>query len=151
MRKAWPCHDIVMIKICKYSNTFSWEKTLTHWGRVMHICTSNLTIIGSDNGLSPGRRHVIIWTNDGILLIRTFGANFTEILSEIHTFSFKKMDLKMSSVKWRQLVSTSMCKVISIRYPGMIGSVSGLALNRQQANTWTNVDHILFCDTISMG
>ena len=29
---------------------------LTHWGRVTHICVSKLTIIGSDNGLSPGRR-----------------------------------------------------------------------------------------------
>ena len=26
---------------------------LTHWGRVMHICVSKLTIIGSDNGLLP--------------------------------------------------------------------------------------------------
>ena len=33
---------------------------LTHWGRVTHICVSNLTIIGSDNGLSPGRRQAII-------------------------------------------------------------------------------------------
>ena len=30
---------------------------------------SKLTITGSDNGLSPGRRQAIIWTNDGILLI----------------------------------------------------------------------------------
>ena len=29
---------------------------------------SKLTIIGSDNGLSPGRRQAIIWTNGGILL-----------------------------------------------------------------------------------
>ena len=42
---------------------------LTHWGRVTHICISKLTIIGSDNGLSPGRRQAIIWTNAGILLI----------------------------------------------------------------------------------
>ena len=42
---------------------------LTHWGRMTHNCVSILTIIGSDNGLSPGRRHAIIWTNDGILLI----------------------------------------------------------------------------------
>ena len=42
---------------------------LTHWGRVTHIWVGNLTIIGSDNGLSPGRRKAIIWTNDGILLI----------------------------------------------------------------------------------
>ena len=37
------------------------EATLpTHWGRVTHICISKLTIIGSDNGLSPGRRQAII-------------------------------------------------------------------------------------------
>ena len=36
-----------------------------------HICVSKLTIIGSDNGLSPGRRQAIIWTNAGILFIRT--------------------------------------------------------------------------------
>ena len=36
---------------------------LTHWGRVTHICVSKLTIIGSDNGLSPDRRQAIIWTN----------------------------------------------------------------------------------------
>ena len=33
-----------------------------------HICVGKLTIIGSDNGLSPGRQ-AIIQTNDGILLI----------------------------------------------------------------------------------
>ena len=74
---------------------------LTHWGRVTHICISKLTIIGSDNGLSPGRRQAIIWTNNGILLIRTFRTHFSEIVSEIHTFSLKKMHLKMSSGKWR--------------------------------------------------
>ena len=74
---------------------------LTHWGRVTHICVSKLTIIGSDNGLSPGRRHAIIWTNAGIMLIRPLGTNFSEILIEIITFSFKKMRLKVSSAKWR--------------------------------------------------
>ena len=66
-----------------------------------HICISKLTIIGSDNGLSPGRRQAIIWTNAGILLIWTLGTNFSEILIEIYTFSLKKMHLKMSSGKWR--------------------------------------------------
>ena len=74
---------------------------LTHWGRVTHIYVSELAIIGSDNCLSPGRRQAIIRTNAGILLIRTSGTHFSEILSEIHTFSFKKMHLKMSSGKWR--------------------------------------------------
>ena len=64
-----------------------------------HICIRKLTIIVSDNGLSPGRGQAIIWTNAGILLIRTLGTNFSEILGKIHSFSFKKMHLKISSVK----------------------------------------------------
>ena len=74
---------------------------LTHWGRVTHICVSKISIISSDNGLSPGRRQAIIWTSVGILLIGPLGTNFSEILNEIYTFSFKKMHLKMSSGKWR--------------------------------------------------
>ena len=64
-------------------------------GRVMHICVSRLTIIGSDNGLSPGRRQANIWTNAGILLFGPLGTNFSEILVGIQTFSFRKMHLKM--------------------------------------------------------
>ena len=74
--------------------------SLTHCGRVTHICVSKLTIIGSDNGLSPDRRQAIIWTNAGILLIGPLGTNFSEILIGIQTFSFTKMRLKMSSAKW---------------------------------------------------
>ena len=66
-----------------------------------HICVGKLTIIASDNGLSPGRRQAIIWTNSGILLIWPLWTNFSGILIKIHTFSFKKMHLKMSSAKWR--------------------------------------------------
>ena len=73
---------------------------LTHWGRVTHICVSKLTIIGSDNGLAPGWRQTIIWTNDGILLIGPLGTNFNEILIGYQTFSFKKMHLKILSAKW---------------------------------------------------
>ena len=72
---------------------------LTHWGRVTHICVNNLTIIGSDNGLSPQRRQAIIWTNAGILLIGPLGTNISEILFVIQTFSLKKIRLKMSSAK----------------------------------------------------
>ena len=59
---------------------------LTHWGRVTYICVSDLILIGSDNGLSPGRRQAIIWTNAGILLIGLLGTNFSEILIEICIF-----------------------------------------------------------------
>ena len=86
-----------------YNNPIEWDmdSTLTHWGRVTHICICNLIIIGPDNGLSPGRREAIIWTNVGILLIEPLPTNFSEISIEIHTFSFKEMHLKMSSGKWQ--------------------------------------------------
>ena len=66
-----------------------------------HICVSKLAIISSDNGLSPGRRQAIIWTNAGILLIGSLGTNFSEILIAIQISSFGTMHLKMSSAKWR--------------------------------------------------
>ena len=59
-------------------------------------------IIGSDNGFSPGCCQAIIWNNVGISLIGNLGTNFSETISEIHAFSFKKMHLKMSSAKWWQ-------------------------------------------------
>ena len=80
---------------------FSTIKSLPHWGRMTHICVSKLTIIDSANGLSPCRRQAIIWTNVGIWLIGPLGTNFSEILIEIYTFSFKEMHLKMSSEKRR--------------------------------------------------
>ena len=43
--------------------------SLTHWGRVTHICVDNLTINGSDDGVSPGWRQAIVWTNAGIFLL----------------------------------------------------------------------------------
>ena len=71
--------------------------TLTHWGRVTHLCVSKLTSIASDNGLSPEGRQAIIWNNAWILLIGPLGTKFSEILIKIHTFSLKKIRLKMST------------------------------------------------------
>ena len=68
--------------------------------RVTPIRVGKLTINVSDNGLSPGRRQAIIWTNAGILLIGPLRTNFSEILIGIQKFSFKEMRLKMSSAKW---------------------------------------------------
>ena len=72
---------------------------LTHWDQAKHISDSNLTTIGSDNGLSPRRHQAIIWNNAEIIV--RLGTNFNEILMEIHTFLFMKMHLKMSSGTWR--------------------------------------------------
>ena len=102
-KNTWPFYPSV--EICDatfvYYNLSGIQGRITHWGRVTHICVGNLTIIVSDNGLSPDRRQAIIWTNAGILLIGTLGTNFGEFFIEIRTFSFKKMGLKVSSAKWR--------------------------------------------------
>ena len=47
----------------------------------------NWVNVGSDNGLSPGRRQAIIQTNAGILLIGPLRTNFSEILIEYPCFS----------------------------------------------------------------
>ena len=96
-----PCINNLYLFIAVTQSHWLFFVCITHWGRVTHICISKLTIIASDNGLSPGRRQAIIWTSVGILLIGPLGTNFSEILIEIITFSFQKMRLKVSSVKWR--------------------------------------------------
>ena len=92
---------------------------LTHWGRVTHIGVSILTIIVSNNGLSPGLRQAITWTNAGILSIGTLGTNFREILIKILAFSFKNMRLKVSSGKWRPFCfgpNVLKCSIIGLQY-----------------------------------
>ena len=86
--------------IVHISRTYT-DVTLTHWGRVKHICVCKLTIIGSDNGLAPGRRQAITWANVGIFWIGPLGTNFSDMLIEIHIFLFKKIHLEMSFGKWR--------------------------------------------------
>ena len=103
-------HQIAVVRRAQVWGTSCYHSNyLTHWGWVTHICVNNLTSIGSDNGLSPGRRQAIIWTDAGILFIGPLGTNFSEIIIGIHTFSFKKMHLKISSAKWRLFFSASMC------------------------------------------
>ena len=82
---------------------------LTHWGRVTHICVGNLTIIGSDNGLSPERPQAIIWTKAGILLIGPLGKlqwNFnrnSNIFIEENTFENVVCEMLFIS-SWPQCV-----------------------------------------------
>ena len=97
--RSWPNSSTMARPTIK--STVGLLTWLTHWGQVTHICVSDLTIIGSDNGLSRGRRQAIIRTNAGILLIRPLGTNFSKILFEIIIFSFKKMHLKMPFAKRR--------------------------------------------------
>ena len=89
-----------LVESSQITNTWT-----VYWARSSELprknCVGNLTIIGSYNGLSPGRRQAIIWTNAGIFLIETLGTNFSKISIEILAFSFKEMSLKFSSAKWQ--------------------------------------------------
>ena len=55
---------------------------------------------GSDNGLSCGQHQAIIWTIACLLSVEILGTNLSEILIEIQTFLFKKINLKISFGKW---------------------------------------------------
>ena len=95
------------------SNSVSWgsHDILTQWGRMIHICVSTQTIIGSDNGLSPDRRQAIIWTNAGILLIRSLGKKLQwnqEKFLFIH-FHSRKCVWKCRLENGGHFVSASVC------------------------------------------
>ena len=118
-----------------------------------HTCVSKLASIVSDNGLSPGRRQAIIWTNAGILLIVPLGTNFSGILIEIHTFSFKKMHFKMPSGKWRPfclglnvLTSTKTPKLRNTALPDLITTIRS---NQYRDSHYK--DHLIFIMGISIG
>ena len=75
---------------------------LSQWNRVTHICISNITITGSDNGLSSARRQAIIYANAGLLSIGTLGTNFSEILYiSIQENPFENVVWKMASLLCR--------------------------------------------------
>ena len=100
---------------------------LTHWCQVTHICIDDLTITGSDNGLSSDPRQAITWTNARILLIGPLGTNFSEILIKIQTFSFRKMHLKTSSVKRRPFCfSLNVLRINDVNITGELIIMTGL-------------------------
>ena len=99
------CRNSVLYKTWNHNfpnlcSVYATQILLSHWGQVMHICVSKLTVTGSDNGLLPGQHQVIIWSNAGILLTQPLRTNFSEIIIKIQICSFKKMHWKMSR-KWR--------------------------------------------------
>ena len=66
----------------------------------IHV-SENYTIIGSDKSLSPARRQAIIWTNDGILLIRPLSTHFSYFLSKLKHFHWQICIWKCRLPKWR--------------------------------------------------
>ena len=90
---------------CRCPSTWRWWQsadTMMTEGVLSSFCGHQwLCIIFADQLTWHKLCQAIIWTNAGILLIGPLGTNFSEILIKIHTFSFNKMHLKMSSGKWR--------------------------------------------------
>ena len=122
----------VIINLITVSDCRAHFHYLTRWGQVMHTCVSKLTIIDSDNGLSPGRHQAIIWTNAGMWLIRTLGTNCSEILSKIHICSFKKMR-KCRLRKWPFCLHLNVLRFHDVLYHTYIGCKcmdSGILTNR---------------------
>ena len=94
------------------------------------MCVSNLTIIGSDNGLSPGRHQAIIWTSDKIVLIGSLGINFSDILIENHIFSLKKY------------IWNVVYEIASILSRPLCVDISYYLANSRIHNTFTNMDSL---------
>ena len=116
--------------LCTYKTQTQVINVWIHWGRVTHICVGKLTIIGSDNGLSPGRHQAITWTNAGILLIGPLGTNFSKTLIRMQIFPFMKMHLKMLFAKWRPF-----CLSLNVLTPDGTRSSVGIALNEDLSSS----------------
>ena len=125
---------------------------LTHWGWVTHMCVVKSNINGSNNGLSPGQCQAIIGTNAVILLIGPLGTNFSEIVIEIQTFSFKKMHLKVLSAKLRpfclglnelmlkQATLNLMCMFIYTKLFSLLTSTAELTSNINSSKIVTSIN-----------
>ena len=74
-----------------------------------HICVRKLSNIGSDNGLSPVRRQVIIGTNAGMLFMGNLGTNISDIFIAIGTFSFTKCIWKCRLRKMVAILFSPLC------------------------------------------
>ena len=71
---------------------------LTYFRSCTGLAFEEVTHWGWDNGLSPGRRQAIIWTNVGISLIGPLGTNFSEILHEIEEENAFENVWKMAAI-----------------------------------------------------
>ena len=112
-------------------------QSLTHWGRVTHICVIEISIIGSDNGLSPGRRQAIIWNNAGILLIGSLGTNFSEILIRIQTFIYENA------------LENVVCEMASIlSRPQWVKQRFGVFFVVLDATSWYTVSWYMYIDSL---
>ena len=73
-------------------------------------------IIGWDDGFFLAKHRAIIETNVGLLLIWALVTKFQWHLNPIRQFSFKKINLKMSSAEWQPCcLGLNVCKMLHKR------------------------------------
>ena len=127
---------------------------LAHWGRVTHICVSKL-IIGSANGLSPGRRQAIIWTNAGIMLIiRTLGNKLKWNLNR-NSYIFIQENA-FESVVWKTAAILSQPRCVKAQCTSIMANeaVSGLGISNwidlsiRQVGCRTHVSECIIYSTL---
>ena len=81
------------------------ETLLTHWGRVTHICVGKLTIICSDNGLSPYRRSVLKYCESCSKFIPFHSRNaLNNFVCEMAAILSRPLMLLMCWFQWRLLL-----------------------------------------------
>ena len=71
--------------------------------------STNGVVVGSGNGMSPIRRHVVTWIKHDLLSIESLGTSFCGISIKIHEFAFGK---------WRIATITSNAGILSIEHKG---------------------------------
>ena len=81
-----PCDVLIQTTICNEAAILV-KCTEAEW--YIHASVSQ-SVTGSDNGLSPPWRKVIIWTNADWLLTEPLWTKFSEIWIKIQQFSYKK-------------------------------------------------------------
>ena len=104
-----------------------------YWGRMTHLCISKLSLHCFKWWLSPDRRQTVIWTNVDLLLIEHVGTNFREVWIRIQHFLLKKINLKVSSARWRPFLYRP--RRVSSDLPGDDGEVR----ERVTAKYWNDV------------
>ena len=118
-------HQTRIMELISRYGLYKWHKKvfplhdLTHWGRVTHICVSQLTIIASDNGLSTGRCQAIIRNNAGLWSIETLATNFNKIGSKIQPWNELEIVVcKMAAnLSQPQYVKWIICLIIRLEEP----------------------------------
>ena len=80
---------------------FTLPRWLTHQGRMMHICSSDIDHHWFRLWLLPVGCQTIMLTNAVFISIGPLGTKFSKVWIKIQSFSLTKRHLKRSSVKWQ--------------------------------------------------